>query len=422
MRRIGWNAVRLLVSWSRVEPAPGRYDERYLALVARTARRLGPRGAGRRRGRPPGRVGRVARRARRDGLPAGLDAGARLGRGPAVGDRGRRRLALRPRRPGGGARGPRRVAGLLRRPGRRAAAVRGHVGPRRSPPARRRRGRGLRPPQRARRAGRRRPAGALGRLRRRAGRDPPGARARGSSSCSSPRWPGRPRATARRPAFRHDADVVYAPHLYTGGFTANDPITAPAFRVARDEARGFGGAPVLSGEWGTGPGAGRHARRLLRRPPGAAGPLPVLGDALDLARELRRPAQGRRPPRRTGAGGLGALRRRLPHERRPRRPHRARRDPDARLRPRRAGAPGGHGVGSRSRGRCAARAPARAGATATSSPSGPARAAPRRASGRAACGPCGCAATSCSPAPAAAAWSLVVGPRVTSARAASSGR
>ena len=54
------------------------------------------------------------------------------------------------------------------------------------------------------------------------------------------------------PAFRHDADVVYAPHLYTGGFT-NGPITASAFRVARDEARGFGGAPVLSGEWGSGP-------------------------------------------------------------------------------------------------------------------------------------------------------------------------
>ena len=27
MAGIGWNAVRLLVSWSRVEPQPGRYDE-----------------------------------------------------------------------------------------------------------------------------------------------------------------------------------------------------------------------------------------------------------------------------------------------------------------------------------------------------------------------------------------------------------
>jgi endoglycosylceramidase len=31
---MGWTAVRLLVSWSRVEPAPGQYDERYLDEVA----------------------------------------------------------------------------------------------------------------------------------------------------------------------------------------------------------------------------------------------------------------------------------------------------------------------------------------------------------------------------------------------------
>src|SRR5258706_11425952 len=30
---IGWNAVRLLVSWSKVEPSPGAYDEAYLATV-----------------------------------------------------------------------------------------------------------------------------------------------------------------------------------------------------------------------------------------------------------------------------------------------------------------------------------------------------------------------------------------------------
>ena len=29
----GWNAVRLLVSWSRIEPAPGQYDDQYLAQV-----------------------------------------------------------------------------------------------------------------------------------------------------------------------------------------------------------------------------------------------------------------------------------------------------------------------------------------------------------------------------------------------------
>lgn len=41
---IGWNAVRLLVSWSRVEPEPGRYDEAYLRTVERLIRRLAKHG------------------------------------------------------------------------------------------------------------------------------------------------------------------------------------------------------------------------------------------------------------------------------------------------------------------------------------------------------------------------------------------
>ncbi len=32
--RIGWNTVRLIVSWSKVEPAPGNYDEKYLKRVS----------------------------------------------------------------------------------------------------------------------------------------------------------------------------------------------------------------------------------------------------------------------------------------------------------------------------------------------------------------------------------------------------
>ncbi len=54
------------------------------------------------------------------------------------------------------------------------------------------------------------------------------------------------------PDFDRDADVVYAPHIYAGGFTGG-PITAAAFQVALDEAQRFAGAPVLSGEWGTDP-------------------------------------------------------------------------------------------------------------------------------------------------------------------------
>jgi len=49
-----------------------------------------------------------------------------------------------------------------------------------------------------------------------------------------------------------DPDLVYAPHIYTGGFD-NGPIAAPAFEIARDEAKQFGGVPVLSGEWGSDP-------------------------------------------------------------------------------------------------------------------------------------------------------------------------
>ncbi len=52
--------------------------------------------------------------------------------------------------------------------------------------------------------------------------------------------------------FPHDRDVVYAPHVYTGGLDSR-PLTAEAFQIARDEAAGFGGAPVLSGEWGSDP-------------------------------------------------------------------------------------------------------------------------------------------------------------------------
>ncbi len=54
------------------------------------------------------------------------------------------------------------------------------------------------------------------------------------------------------PDFSRDENVVYAPHLYTGGFT-DGPITGEAFAIARDEASGFGGVPVLSGEWGANP-------------------------------------------------------------------------------------------------------------------------------------------------------------------------
>jgi endoglycosylceramidase len=55
------------------------------------------------------------------------------------------------------------------------------------------------------------------------------------------------------PSFSRDPNLVYAPHIYTGGFTGG-PITRAAFETARREAAALGGVPVLSGEWGADPG------------------------------------------------------------------------------------------------------------------------------------------------------------------------
>ena len=251
MRRIGWNAVRLLVSWSRVEPAPGRYDERYLDLVARTARRLGREGLA------------VVVDAHQDAWGASLAAPAGTacppGWTPALGWDGAPAWATAD---GGALRcdpGVREAVpavlaawraffadqGGVRR---RFVAMWGHV-------ARRLRGVGavvgydlLNEPGALDPGAQQALSGvyadALAAIRR-----APGPR---KLVLFEPSVAWSATGHGAPPAFPHDADVVYAPHLYTGGFT-NGPITAAAFQVARDEARGFGGAPVLSGEWGTGP-------------------------------------------------------------------------------------------------------------------------------------------------------------------------
>jgi endoglycosylceramidase len=54
------------------------------------------------------------------------------------------------------------------------------------------------------------------------------------------------------PDFARDADIVYAPHIYAGGIDPR-PLTGAVFQTARDEAALFGGAPVLTGEWGGDP-------------------------------------------------------------------------------------------------------------------------------------------------------------------------
>ena len=57
--------------------------------------------------------------------------------------------------------------------------------------------------------------------------------------------------TGAPPDFARDRDIVYAPHLYQGGL--DDKPLEPAFAMARDEAKRYGGAPVLTGEWGSDP-------------------------------------------------------------------------------------------------------------------------------------------------------------------------
>ena len=44
MAAFGWNAVRLAVSWSRIEPEPGVYDEKYVEWIADTVKVLRSRG------------------------------------------------------------------------------------------------------------------------------------------------------------------------------------------------------------------------------------------------------------------------------------------------------------------------------------------------------------------------------------------
>jgi endoglycosylceramidase len=55
------------------------------------------------------------------------------------------------------------------------------------------------------------------------------------------------------PPFLHDRDVVYSPHLYIGSIGGEGPPSRLSFEAARNEAAGFGGAPVLTGEWGGDP-------------------------------------------------------------------------------------------------------------------------------------------------------------------------
>ena len=241
MRGSGWDAVRLLVSWSRVEPAPGRYDERYLDLVARTARRLGREGlaswsmptrtrGARRWPRRPGRRARPGERRRWAGTER--RHGRRQDGGPRAATAGRPRGDARGAAPRGAPSSP--TSGGVRR---RFVAMWGHV-------ARRMRSVGavvgydlLNEPGAldadAQQALSGIYADALAAIR--AGPRPAEARPVRAVGRLVRHGPGAP------PAFRHDADVVYAPHIYTGGFTTGRsprrPSRSRATRRAASAAR-----------------------------------------------------------------------------------------------------------------------------------------------------------------------------------------
>jgi len=55
------------------------------------------------------------------------------------------------------------------------------------------------------------------------------------------------------PVFARDSNLVYSPHLYGGSIGGEGPPSEASFLAAIEEAKAFGGAPVLTGEWGGSP-------------------------------------------------------------------------------------------------------------------------------------------------------------------------
>jgi endoglycosylceramidase len=259
---IGWNAVRLLLSWSRVEPEPGVYDDAYLAEIETSIQRLERRGIytivdlhqdawgatlAARPGEtcPPGEKPAFGW----DGAPgwATLDGGARH---CVAGEREfsvaviNSFQALWHDAPGPGGVGLRA----------RYAAMLGHVAGRLShldavagydvmnePNAF-----SLIPGQLDGLTALY--AAAVPAIR--AGEDAAGAPHRLIFFEPSITWGVMP-ATAD--PFTDDDQIVYAPHIYQGGLDSTPLDAAPFERAWNESAELYGGAPILSGEWGSDP-------------------------------------------------------------------------------------------------------------------------------------------------------------------------
>lgn len=261
MASIGWNAVRLLLSWSRVEPAPGAYDEAYLDEIEDAVAVLAERGIY--------TVIDLHQDAWGATLAARPDESCRTGTAPAFGWDGAPAWAtLDDGAPRCTTAGLRESSPAVRNawaafwrddegPGgvgirTRYARMLGHVAARFADEAAVA-GYDLMNEPNAFTADELAGLAALYEESLREIRDAEAA-AGGfphlvlfePSALWSAVGQGPP------PSFDHDANVVYAPHIYTGGFD-NGPIGAAAFEVARQEAGLFGGAPVLTGEWGSDP-------------------------------------------------------------------------------------------------------------------------------------------------------------------------
>lgn len=257
MASIGWNAVRLLLSWSRVEPRPGRYDDAYLDRIARAVDRLAGVGIY--------TILDLHQDAWGPTLAAGADEPCAPSMEPALGWDGAPGWATfdggAPRCASGGVRevSPAVMAAwdaffADRRAGdgtgiqTRYVEMLGHVA-----------GRFAREPavagydlmnepnafgaddEAALAEMYGRAITAIRRAERRAGGFPHLVFFEPSAI-----WSAIGRGAP--PDFDRDENVVYSPHPYSG-----DPTTGDFVAVAREEARAFGGAPILFGEWGGDP-------------------------------------------------------------------------------------------------------------------------------------------------------------------------
>ena len=259
--RLGWNLVRLIVSWSRVEPRPGQINRPYLERTARWIRRLEKKGIytvvdfhqdawGPTLAAPPGEICPPPSQPGFgwDGAPgwATFDDGkarcftANREVNPAVRAAWMNFFADRPASDGVGIQT--HYVRMLRRVARffaRESAVAGidimnepnAFGPAENAALGDFYGRALASVRAGERAGRGFrhlvlfEPGVLWSL---LGSGPPG-------------------------PFKYDPGVVYSPHLYGGSIGGEGPPVKASFQTAITEAAAFGGAPVLTGEWGGDP-------------------------------------------------------------------------------------------------------------------------------------------------------------------------